>query len=662
MPVNQKTVPDYSNCFFNAIWIGLFLSMYSNSAFGIISGSNEYHWKDDHLLYQKETVGRLCDVLPQGLNLKRSIKKINNNLFVVTNFLKAGKKLDSVSFSFNFVHAGTPRYLMIPSVSYNGNQWGKGLEPKGFTQDGVVRSFEYRRSSIPGSTYSEAENHTIAVWGQEQKQQGDLMFSCSLNPSQTQVTHSLIYPDEERPDCYSLRDVYTAPYKNFISFKSGDELTIIFYVYADHTKKNHRSMRGFLDNAWQIAEKPTFNIPSAGQIWDMAIDYANNSLWCEEGIYKGFGIGLVPNPEGGFSPRGGWKYEIGWCGNNAAFANAFLYDYLKNNHQESLEKALKCLDTWSTNTVLRNGLFITHYDNILGNNEGILDACNLGYAASGFFDASELCSLTGNERPELKKIAFGICDFMVNDQQESGQYGKGWKYDGVCTYRDGTIGAFLIAPMIQAYRISNDEKYLKSACIAFDFYMGELLSKGYTTAGALDTWCIDCESAMPLLRAAMLLFEVTGDLKYIDHAESVSYYIATWQWHYNAFYPASNDFTKYGYNTFGASGVSVQHHHITSYTVCMVEYWIELSLLTKNPVWKERALAIWRNSAQLISDSTLVIHDRIRPRGSQNEAFYQSNWSFDYDKSESINDWLVAWPSAFRLETLRRIKNWSELK
>jgi hypothetical protein len=41
--------------------------------------------------------------------------------------------------------------------------------------------------------------------------------------------------------------------------------------------------------------------------------------------------------------------------------------------------------------------------------------------------------------------------------------------------------------------------------------MEQLLRDGYTTAGALDTWCIDCESEMPLLRSAMML----GDLKLI---------------------------------------------------------------------------------------------------------------------------------------------------
>lgn len=317
--------------------------------------------------------------------------------------------------------------------------------------------------------------------------------------------------------------------------------------------------------------------------------------------------------------------------------------------------------TWTTNTVLPNGLFITHYDNILEKRENLLDACNLGAAAYNFFDAAALCAKVGQARPQLRKIAFGICDFMVTDQQESGQYGKGWNYNGECTYREGTIGAFLIPPMVKAYCVSKDEKYLKSARRAFDFYMGQLRHYGYTTAGALDTWCIDCESAWPLLRAAMVLNEATGETSYLDHAETVSYYIATWQWHYNASYPATNDFVKYGYNTFGASGVSVQHHHISSHTVCVVDNWIELGKLTKNPIWEERARALWRNSSQLISDGTLQIHNRIRPKGSQNEAFFQSHWGFHKDKSPAINDWLVAWPSAFRLEVLRRLKDWQEL-
>ncbi len=54
----------------------------------------------------------------------------------------------------------------------------------------------------------------------------------------------------------------------------------------------------------------------------------------------------------------------------------------------------------------------------------------------------------------------------------------------------------------------------------------------------------------------------------------------------------------------------------------------------------------------------------LRPAGSQNEAYFESNWGFR-NKGEStpaiarnnrINDWLVAWPGAFRLETIRNAR------
>jgi len=91
---------------------------------------------------------------------------------------------------------------------------------------------------------------------------------------------------------------------------------------------------------------------------------------------------------------------------------------------------------------------------------------------------------------------------------------------------------------------------------------------------------------------------------------------------------------------------------------------MELLRLTHDPQWQEKALAIWRNGCQLISDGTLEINGMLRPTGSQNEAYFQCNWNFNYESGEQerINQWLVAWPSAFRLETLRRLPDWNTLK
>lgn len=96
----------------------------------------------------------------------------------------------------------------------------------------------------------------------------------------------------------------------------------------DKTLPAHKAIHGFFDAAWEMADKPCYKTLNCLQIWNRGINYAKNYLWAEEEGYKGFSIGLTPNNTGGFSQREMWKYEIGWCGNNASLANSFLYNFM----------------------------------------------------------------------------------------------------------------------------------------------------------------------------------------------------------------------------------------------------------------------------------------------------------------------------------------------
>jgi hypothetical protein len=133
-------------------------------------------------------------------------------------------------------------------------------------------------------------------------------------------------------------------------------------------------------------------------------------------------------------------------------------------------------------------------------------------------------------------------------------------------------------------------------------------------------------------------------------------------WHYTADYDGNTDMEVYGYNTFGATSVSVQHHHLDVYALLFVGDWLRLAELTGRSIWREKALAVWTNGCQLISDGTLEINGLVRPVGSQNEAFFNCRWGFGGTPGKSrINNWLVAWPGAFRLETLRKLSDWGVL-
>lgn len=135
----------------------------------------------------------------------------------------------------------------------------------------------------------------------------------------------------------------------------------------------------------------------------------------------------------------------------------------------------------------------------------------------------------------------------------------------------------------------------------------------------------------------------------MSQAERAAEYLATWQWHYSLPYPSGSAADQIGYNTFGGTSVSVQHHHIDPWGVTIAVGWLRLGQLTGNRMWQERAAAAWRHGTMGISDGSLVIDGIARFAGGQDEGFMHTRWG---RSPGSVSNWQVAWPGAFRLLTL----------
>ena len=605
------------------------------------------------LVSGEQQIGYLLPDSIPGIRSKDKIEQISEGVFRITRTSKnvSDLRLDSVRLTLDFIHSDSTTYHMIPAVSYQGNEWGRGEEPKGYKKDGTWWTFSYSRTAIPGATYSEGGKWAVALWGEPDSL--NTPFSCSLMPEGKQTGHRLIWPEEEMPLTYKNRDAYGPGFKGNLSLDPGELFMVSAILVVTPVLPKHEAIKVFLAKAWEILPHPAIPIRSPEEVWNLSVRFINENLWAEEGIFKGFSIGLWLR-DGKWIQRPGWKYEIGWAGQNISTANSLLTDFLWNKNEQSRDRAIACLDTWAKYCPLPNGLIRNHFDYVLGIEKGeeVLDACNLGDAAADYLVAFDLAKQCGIEREKYKIIAVNICDFLMNDQQPSGQYGKGWSKEGNCLYRDGTIGSFIIPAMIRAYGATGNKAYLASARRAYDFYFEDFASQGFTSAGALDTWCIDKESSWPMLRSAMMLHEATGDSTYLTKAEKTSWYLSTWLWHYSVPFADSTDFVKYGYNTFGGTAVSTQHHHLDPFGLALVPEWLKLSKLTGNPIWKEKALAAWANANQVVANGVDMVHGVVRPAGSQTEAYFQTRWA---GKPGYFADWMVLWPSAFRLETLRTI-------
>lgn len=621
-------------------------------------GAQRWEWKSNH-----ETTTFYADHLPIGIILPFThdhitatdeLTQIGAGVFSWVRHFQVSSSSINVRLLMEFRVPRPMTYGLIPSVSYNGNPWGPGQDVKGFTVDGEPWTFAYHRVAVCGATYSENDDWSVALFAAE-----GFTGSCSLHPADQQVTHRLLWPEVETPRVYSARDQYAAAYETAAALEAGAVISLRAYLVFTSVQEPRQAWRTMLDIAWQQHEyqhQPRF---TCEELWNWGIQYATESLWAEERHFKGFSIGLAWEDHD-WSQSPDMKYEIGWCGQNASLANALLFDYLRSGNQASLDKGLAALDSWAAYAPLANGLFCCHFDPLIGlehPKDNLQDGCNLGGAATYFFEAHELAARCGVERPGYQTLAFGICDFFVKHQFEDGNLGRAWHNDGTCAATDGTTGCFLVPPLLTAFQLSGQDEYLTAAKRAFAFYMAGLIKHGFTAAGALDTHCIDKESAIPLLRSALMLYRLTGEAEYLQHAVHAAYYLASWQWQHTVHYAPGTALAELAYDTFGGTSVSTQHHHIDPYALSFLDAWLQLADLTGNLVWKQRAQAVWSNGMLGISDGQLRVMGKLRPVGSQDEGFYHTRWGNPFN----VSQWLVAWPTAFRLEVLRSLTDWSLL-
>ncbi len=620
---------------------------------------DRFHWHGNTLCDGAgDKVLILEEESSEGISSSFRVKNEGGGLYRVIWRFKAGKDIDDAFIHADVIMQHKAGWWMMPSVSYDGNEWGTGLDPKGAMDgNGGWWTYSFRRSPIPGVIYSEGPDYAVATWSTIPQKEED-NFSYSIMPEEGTVTHRLIWPEEEMPRTYSARDRYSDGWRHASSMKKGECRTLEVMVDVSPTERNHRSMAHFMKAAWSMTDKVEFGIPSKEELWKNGIRFLKESLWDTGTGCNGFCTGLLPANGGygdsidpGADGNDEWRkrrdFQPGWCSQNISEGCSLLADYLRTGDVASLDMALSSLDCWAENTPLPNGLFPSDF---FGKQ---YDSCHMGTASAMFFEACRLAKECGQERELYRKVALAVCDIVMDTQRADGCYGRNWSEDGSCLSYDGFTASYMLPAMLEAYRETGDGRYLTSVKKAFDYYIGEFDRLGYTTAGALDTNCIDKESSIPLLFAAMGLYETLEDQRYLDDAVALGYYLSTWLWHYDGIYPEDDPFTLNGYHTFGGTAISTQHTALDNFGLLAVPGMRRLAELTGDKQWEEKSEAMWNYGCQLISDGNLVVNGRRRPAGGQGEAYFQNSWKI-YGTAGRFDNWLVAWPNAFRLEVMRK--------
>lgn len=546
---------------------------------------------------------------------------------------------------------------IIPCVSIHGNRWGTGKEPKGLTCDGKPWVFDARRTSIPGCTLTETADAFCALMASNDSV-NSLTVSCSMEQlADGRMAHRLLYPTIEEPLTYCGRDHYLPDYQSFVKLNGAEVFTATAVVVSGKPSREHFAMIEVQNAAQHYLKDIPAPKLSDDEMWALSIRFAEKLLYPWNGTDM-FIIGHSLR-QGGVDLRE--HFEFGWCGQNGMHARMMILDYQKTGNKEHLDKAIACLDAWATAIHPATGLPWIAFEK-KGNENSISDTCNLGFYISEMLRSYLTLKEMGIDKPAYRAAALSTADFLAEHRSDSYGLGKAWRVaTGECVDEGGTIGAYPIQSFVECWEHTGEKRYLDAAEALMKLYTERDLLHFECTAGALDTHCIDKETSGSLIKGGIALYEATKKEEYLEYAVLAAEYFCAWMYYFDIPCDADTDFARFDYHSIGGTSVSTQHHHIDPWGVFMVSYLEKLARYTGDKKWHERARALWFGGTQAISDHDGdFIHDGLtRMAGAQNEAYFHCRWGWN-DRAMipgTFNDWLVAWPAAFRMFTISEMKS-----
>ncbi|MEM2637001.1 MAG: glycoside hydrolase family 76 protein [Candidatus Korarchaeota archaeon] len=518
-----------------------------------------------------------------------------------------------------------PCFWIIPGVVINGNVQGKGIFPR----PTLLKPWSFRedRCSIPSGVCVEDESKFVGVFLSPAKNEHELS---SVEARQGEFIFRI--PWEEKPYSYVRKFKLAGPRSAVFKPPRNSYSREIFIISGDYRNAGYkRGYKMFLRKAWEIL-RPHFTEVSDRDIGEhlrLRAQCVLNTMYYKKGGISGF-IEMLYSPLIPTLP----VLSGAFCGKALEIAFSLYRIYLNNKDAKLRKIALETADFF-TRGLQKNGLYLAEY--IVGNNRWY------GYAVSrtrrantrtmgesGYIFAKfyQLAKNYGDASPAWLHVPQKIGEFMISNQLPSGSFGKWWNLDGTIHEDSGTNGAYIIWMLAELYKITNDKRYLDAAERAMEFYNREFIETDSYWGDTLDADTPDKEASHAVLRAACLMYEVTGKKKYLDMAIEAAHAIASWQIIYKIPFSKKTPLGQRNYDTTGMTIVSVENQHLDIYGLAIAVDWFKLWKYTNDSYWKERALVALRSAMQLTSTDNDPLDLPKWFVGWQPEQIYHTTWTY----------------------------------
>ena len=457
-------------------------------------------------------------------------------------------------------------YMCFPGYVYDSNNWDERVKyiPRVCDEQDNKLFIPTFSTSMPAGAFMNRSAGLLAYFATEQNVDGyDTSFYCDCNDDQIKVT--AIVP------MYRERQYKLATYDGVMRFgfqydtpvganlTVGESLTLPFYLAGGECQ----GIPGMFDdllNLRRLWRKPhTHRLPFS-RARELVEDNFNEHHWTDDFYYANAAMIGVKDEHP--------QLMTGWC---AGIMTG--YGMLSSQNPICRERAATMIDWLCANGMSPSGFFYGCYQDGAWIDEPFdprkdkglwqhirLIGDSIFYLFQSYMSEKRSGVERANWRDALKTNLDALCLLFENN----GEFGL-YVDRKDATILDGNCGAgaLCIACLARGYGLFGDERYLRVAEAAGDYYYTNFLGRGHTNAGPLDILCAaDSESAAMYPEAYISLYEVTGKQTHLNYAREAAALFASWTLCYNGVFPKDSVLDKLKVETAGAVIASVQNHHL----------------------------------------------------------------------------------------------------
>lgn len=591
-------------------------------------------------------------------------------------------------------HIKATQYL-FPGINYNGNPYGENM-PQGWEKDGEPWVFSYDRGSIPSCTVTENASQVFALFTSDATQ-ASLVSSSSLEKLPDGSFRHLIYwPVTEAPLSYTGKKTFSPRYDTFLTLAPGEEFRADAYACTGSPQWENYGFAQVFPVAWK---KLRHEVPSRRSMAEVVRLDKTFQDWSRRQNEKGYWYGGILDDmvfragyyADGYSEEGftvedyalhpelnhwhtdevekshhlapgeylwGAGRDLGFGAQSFQMARLSVQNGLENNVPEDVDFGLKVFRSWITHRQAPSGMFC-------GYKQGDTlqcDASRAGWALSELARLVQLLEAHGLDATGFRASAAFLEKRVLAQIAPDGNPGSRWSVaTGEVLSREGDGGGFVLMGLARMWQLTGSKEDFNAVCKGLDYYFRKDIDAFRCAGGAMDCVSVDREGIHPFLTASLIVYNATGEKKYLDYALKGAWYFLSWMYLQNPVYGPGTDLYALNWKPAGATLIGAEHPALDEYACVLIPEFFSLYRATGDSMWREVAALVWRNSTQGFADEQHRIwHNLERPIGSKNEAIFPCRWS-KYQVGEakrgSINDHLTAWGGTYRMASLLELSD-----